>query len=142
MALVLGNLAPMIRAGGGVALIAPSHHVRAETSDPIVNALVERYIGPATLHPGRNPELPNELSLIRSQRFARFTSRCFSVEYERDIPSIIGQVYAMSHSPRSRFGARILEFERELAAKLLEASPSGVFNERIETEVVLAPKLS
>jgi SAM-dependent methyltransferase len=140
--LVLRNLAPMIRAGGGLALIAPSHHVRAETSDPIVNAVVERYIGAARHHPSRNPELPNELSLLRSHAFSRFYSRCFIVEFERDVSSIIGQVYPMSSSPRSRFGSRISDFERELGTALLEANPSGVFKERIETEVVIAAKLS
>jgi hypothetical protein len=85
-----------------------------------------------------HPELKHEPALLRSGYFANFTTREFSIAFERDIPSIIGYIYSMSTSPKSAFGARIAEFERDLAAALRALNPSGIFVERTETEVVLA----
>jgi hypothetical protein len=71
-------------------------------------------------------------------RSSQFTAREFSLEFERDAPSIIGHVYSMSVSPKSAFGNRIGVFERDLREALLRANPSGVFKERLETEVTIA----
>jgi hypothetical protein len=60
------------------------------------------------------------------------------MDFERDVPSIIGHVYSMSVSPRSAFGDRVAMFERDLTKALQLANPSGVFKERLETEVVIA----
>jgi ubiquinone/menaquinone biosynthesis C-methylase UbiE len=120
---VLAQLAPMIRAGGG-----------------IVGAMLARYDVRRESLPRPDPEPANEPALRRSAHFADFHSRVFIIEFERDIASIIGHIYSMSFSPRSKFGDRIADFERDLTAALLAANPSGVFKEKIETEVQIAPK--
>jgi hypothetical protein len=38
------------------------------------------------------------------------------------------------------FGDDAERFEEELSRTLLDVNPSGVFSERVETEVVIAPK--
>ena len=43
---------------------------------------------------------------------------------------------------RNLFGDNAEAFEAELTKALLRLNPAGVFNERIETEVVIAPKIS
>jgi hypothetical protein len=48
---------------------------------------------------------------------------------------------AFAPSPRSAFGDRTAFFERDLTDALLRANPSGVFKERLETEVLIARKM-
>jgi hypothetical protein len=45
----------------------------------------------------------------------------------------------MSTSPKSAFGERVALFECDLTEALLAVNPSGVFRERLETEVLIAP---
>jgi hypothetical protein len=85
-----------------------------------------------------NPELKNEPSLLRSEAFSQFTLREFPLHLERDVSSIIGYVYSISTSPKSAFGDRSGAFELELTDALLQVNPTGVFKERLETEVLLA----
>ena len=54
--------------------------------------------------------------------------------------SIIGCVYSISSSARPLFGEAAEAFEAALSKALFDVSPSGVFHERTETEVTLAPK--
>jgi len=56
----------------------------------------------------------------------------------RRAPSILGHVYSLSTSPKSAFGEHADAFQRELTAALLEANPSGIFRERLESDVVIA----
>ena len=137
---VLANLAPMIREGGGLALIGPSLKLRDESWEPILYPILARYLGPRAPLPRPDPEPANEPALRRSAAFADFHSRFFIIEFERDIASIVGCVYSMSYSPRSTFGDRLTAFETEAEAALLAANPGGVFRERLETEVQVARK--
>lgn len=136
---VLRKLAKMLIPNrGALALINPGKRRPQESWEPYANEIVDRYLGKVGRHPKMNPELKHEPSLLRSGYFADFTSREFSASFQRDISSIIGFIYSTSTSPRSAFGARATQFERDLTAALLALNPSGVFNERTETEVLLA----
>jgi SAM-dependent methyltransferase len=137
--LVFARLSAMIRAGGGLALVAPHPEHRQETWEPIVDALVARYIGHVE-HPQRHRERRHEPALSRSRSFARLESQSFPVAFTRDVGSVLEYVYSLSTSPRSRFGERIADFERDLRAALLTDNPSGVYKEHMETEVVIARK--
>ncbi len=140
---VLRKLAKMLRSDrGALALINPGKRRPQELWEPCANEIVERYIGKIGRHPKMNPELKHEPALLRSGCFANFTTREFAISFERDIASIIAFIYSMSTSPKSAFGKRAEEFERELSAALLALNPSGVFAERTETEVLLAPYMS
>ena len=45
---------------------------------------------------------------------------------------VVSAVFSLSGSAPHLFGDRLAEFERELRALLLEASPAGGFAERVE----------
>lgn len=55
---------------------------------------------------------------------------------ERSTDDIVAWVFSRSESAPHLFGSRLDEMERELRARLLEASPGGVFAERLpDTEI-------
>ena len=139
---VLELLATLIADGGGLALINPGRRRPQETWEPTARTVVERFLGVRPRHPGANPGEPeHEPALLRSRCFHRFTARELPGALTRDIASIIGCVYSTSGARRRLFGDRIGAFEIDLTAALLAASPSGDFHERIETEVLIAPRM-
>jgi hypothetical protein len=138
---VLCHLAPMIASDGGLALINPGRRRPQESWETLADELVVRYLGHRPRHHQTNPEPENEPALLRSGTFSRLTVREFSMEFERDVQSIAGCIYSMSTSPPSAFGDRTTLFERDLTEALLHANPSGVFKERLETEVLMARKV-
>lgn len=135
---VLRQLAPMIAQGGGLALINPGKRRPQESWEPLVCEVIIHFLGTPPRHPQKHPEPEHEPALLRSGGFSRFTAREFAMDFERDVASILGYVYSMSISPKSAFGDRIDAFEKDLTEALLGANPSGVFKERLETEVVIA----
>lgn len=137
---VLRHLGSMVAEGGGVVLINPGKRRPQESWETLANEVVARYLGHRPRHARTNPEPENEPALLRSAAFSQFTAREFALEFERDVPSIVGHVYSTSVSPKSAFGTRADLFERDLTEALLRANPSGVFRERVETEVVIARK--
>ena len=120
-------------------LINPGKRRPQESWEPCAHEIVERYLGKVGRHPKMSPELKHETALLRSTCFSTFTSREFSIAFERDIAAIIGYIYSTSTTPRSAFGTRTADFEQELTAALLSMKPSGIFSEQTETEVLLAP---
>ena len=137
---VLRRLAPMIAAGGGLALISPGRRRPQESWETLADKVVVRYLGPRARHHQMNPEPENEPALLRSRTFSRFTTKEFAMELERDVSAIIGNVYSISTSPKSAFGDRAARFERDLTEALLRSNPSGVFREQLETQVVIVRK--
>jgi len=138
---VLRKLAGLISEGGGLALVNPGKRRPQESWEPHAHRIVETFLGPRTRHPAANPEEPrHEPALLRSPHFSDFTTHEYSSVISRDVPSVIGCVYSMSSSSRPLFGHAASAFEEELSRALLALQPSGVFNEHIETEVLLAPK--
>lgn len=140
---VLGKLATLIEDGGGLALLNPGKRRPQESWEPVADQVVERFLGPRTRHPQSNPQEPeHESALIRSEYFSNFTAREFSSTVTRDLASILGCVYSLSRAARPLFGKKAKAFEAELAETLLKRNPTGVFNERVETEVVIARKVA
>jgi SAM-dependent methyltransferase len=123
---------------GGLVLLNPGKRRPQESWEALVHEVVARYLGNRPRHPKKHVELEHEPALLRSDAFSRFATREFAMDIERDVPSIIGYVYSMSTAPKSAFGERASAFERELSQLLLSVKPSGVFRERVETEVLIA----
>ena len=123
---------------GALVLINPGKRRPQESWEPTVDRLVARYLGARSRHPNMNAEAKHEFALLRSSSFSQFTAREFSIDIERDLPSIVGHVYSLSTSPRSAFGERLGQFERELTQALLAMNACGVFKERVATEVLIA----
>lgn len=112
-----------------------------ESWEPVADQIVAKFIGARARHPKSNPQEPeHEPALVRSEYFSNFTAHEFPSTATRDINSIIGCVYSMSSSTRPLFGDNVKAFEVELTKALLSLNPAGVFNEHVETEVVIAPK--
>lgn len=138
---VLRRLAIVTEDGGGLALVNAGKRRPQESWEPVADQIVAQFLGPRTRHPKSNPQEPeHEPALVRSECFSKFTANEFPGTITRDIDSIIGCVYSMSSSPRPSFGDNAEAFEAELTKALLNLNSSGVFNEQIETEVVIAPK--
>lgn len=138
---VLRRLAILISDGGGLALVNAGKRRPQESWEPVADQIVAQFLGPRTRHPKSNPQEPeHEPALVRSEFFSKFTAHEFPATITRDIDSIIGCVYSMSSSARPSFGDNAEAFESELTKALLNLNSSGIFNEQIETEVVIAPK--
>jgi ubiquinone/menaquinone biosynthesis C-methylase UbiE len=137
---VLRQLARMIAPGGGVVLVSPGRRRPQESWETAADEVLARYLGPRTRHPEMNPDPKDEPALLSSETFSQLEMQEFPIEFERDVPSVLGCIYSMSTSPRSAFGERIASFERDLTAALMSANPAGVFKERVETEVLVARK--
>lgn len=138
--LVLRQLARIIAPGGGLILINPGRRRPQESWEPVVYEVVDRYITHPGRHPSKHPEAAHEPSLLRSSHFSNFSTQEYATLFQRDIASITGYVYSSSTSPRAAFGERVESFERELVDVLLRMNPTGVFQERIETEILVALK--
>ena len=138
---VLALLSERIEDGGGIALFNPGKRRPQESWETTAAAVVTAFLGRRPRDPRANPREPeHEPALLRSTHFAHFESREFASEIVRDVPSILGNVYSSSGAAKSLFGDRIGEFEQALREALLALSPSGVFRERLETDVMIAPK--
>jgi len=139
---VLSRLAKAIEDGGGLAFINPGRRRPQESWEDIAGEIVSRYLGARGRHPGMNVEPKHEPALLRSTHFCRFTTCEFASVVERDIPSIVGCLYSTSGAAKPLFGDSAPAFEADLKAALLRLRPSGRFEERLETEVLLAPRVS
>jgi SAM-dependent methyltransferase len=138
---VLRKLAILIANGGGLALVNPGKRRPQERWEPLADQVVAKFLGPRVRHRGANPqELEHEPALVRSECFFKFTALEFPGAITRDINSIVGCVYSRSNSARRLFGDRAEAFEAELTKTLLNLNPAGIFDEQIETEVIIAPK--
>lgn len=137
---VLRKLSILTEDGGGLAILNPGKRRPQESWEPVAAQVITRFLGKRALHPRANPEREHEPALLRSQSFSVFTSHEFTSEISRDIPSILGYTYSASSSTKAHFGDNLAGFEAALREALLELNPSGLFHERIETEVVVARK--
>jgi hypothetical protein len=138
---VLRKLTFLIEQGGGLALVNPGKRRPQESWEPTASRIIAKFLGPRTRHPKSKPQEPeHEPALRRSECFSKFTTREFLNTITRDIYSIIGCIYSISSSAKSLFGDNAKTFETELSEALLSLNPVGVFNEHIETEVVIVPK--
>lgn len=138
---VLRKVAILIADGGGLALVNPGKRRPQESWEPAAGEIVAKFLGPRTRHPKSNPQEPeHEPALVRSEYFSHFEAHEFPSAIARDINSIIGCVYSISSSARPLFGDNATAFEAELTRALLSLNPAGLFNEQVETEVVIAPR--
>lgn len=138
---VLRKLAILIADGGGLALVNPGKRRPQESWEPVADQTVAKFLGPRPRHPKSNPQEPeHEPALVRSEYFSEFTAHDFPSTIMRDINSIIGCIYSKSNSAKPSFGDNAKTFEAELTNALLSLNPTGIFNEQLETEVIIAPK--
>ncbi len=136
---VLIDLYDKVEDGGGLACIAPGERRPQESWEAAAARVVRRYMGEPVWHPQRNREPRHEPALMRS-RFEITSYREFPLTLVRDIPSIIGCLYSNSSSTRRLLAGRDDAFEADIRAAMLALNPTGVFQETLETGVLIAMK--
>jgi cyclopropane fatty-acyl-phospholipid synthase-like methyltransferase len=136
---VLRDLHPLIEDGGGLALVNPGRRRPQESWETTAEAVIDGYLGPHQRHPQRHAEPKHEPALLRSA-FEITDDVEFSGTVSRDFASIIGHVYSTTRSPAHLFGDRRAAFEADLRAALRTLRPDGLFEERVETGVLIAMK--
>jgi len=139
--LVLRQLAAVVEDRGGLVILDEGRRRPQESWETTALQVVAKYLGRRGRHPMKHPESAHEPSLARSQHFSIFTVREFPFAITRDVASILGWVFSSANAAKPMFGTRLADFEAELAEVLLRLNPSGVFEERIETAVYVAPKI-
>jgi len=139
--LVLRQLADVVEDGGGLVILDEGRRTPQESWETTALRVVAKYLGRRSRHPMKHPESAHEPSLARSRHFSSFTVREFPFAITRDVSSILGWVFSSASATKPMFGTRLANFEVELAEVLLSLNPSGVFVERIETAVYIAPKI-
>jgi SAM-dependent methyltransferase len=139
--LVLRQLADVVEDGGGLAILDEGRRRPQESWEITALQVVAKYLGWRGRHPMKHPESAHEPCLARSRHFSTFTVREFPFAITRDVPSIVGWVFSSANATKPMFGVRLADFEAELAEALLSLNPSGVFEEKIETAVYVAPKI-
>ena len=137
---VLREFHRLLEDEGGIALINPGPRRPQESWEPIAAEVVERYLGRRPRHPQANPDEPHHGPALRRSAFEITDNLEFSSKIRRDIPSVIGAVYSISRSTQRLFGDRLGAFEGDLEAALRRASPEGVFESEIETNVTVVMK--
>lgn len=139
--LVLERLSDIVEDGGGLALINPGKRRPQESWEAVAGAVVRKYLGRRDRHPAASPEPEHEPSLRRSVCFRSFTAVEFPSEITRDLASILGCLYSSTGAAKPLFADRAPAFEADLSEALLRLTPSGVFREPLETEVLIARKM-
>jgi ubiquinone/menaquinone biosynthesis C-methylase UbiE len=136
---VLRDLYGMVEDGGGLALIAPGERRPQESWETEASLVVRRYMGEQPWHPQRNREPRHEPALERS-RFTIASYVEFRSTLTRDVASIIGCLYSNSSSTRRLLDGREAAFEADIREAMLRLNPRGVFDETLETGVLIARK--
>jgi ubiquinone/menaquinone biosynthesis C-methylase UbiE len=138
---VLNVLSGVVEDGGGLALFNPGKRRPQESWETAAATVVARFLGRRPRDPRANPQEPaHEPALLRSTHFFHYEAREFAGEIVRDIASIFGNLYSSSGAAKSLFGGRLGAFEDALHAALIKLNPSGVFHERLETEIMIVRK--
>jgi ubiquinone/menaquinone biosynthesis C-methylase UbiE len=139
---VLRRLPNILEDGGGLALLDEGKRRPQESWEDTAAQVVAKYLGRRSRDPRKHPEMAHEPSLGRSANFSGFTVREFPTEITRDIASVRGCVYSNISAAKPLFGANASAFEANLAQALLRLNPTGVFKERLETAVFIAPRIA
>jgi SAM-dependent methyltransferase len=136
--LVLRGLAQSLMGGGALVIFDEGRGRAPESWETLALRTAARYLGRAGRHPMKHPESAHEPSLLRSGCFCDFTVRAFAFSMRRDVASVLDLVFSSVIATRPMFGDRLPAFEAELTEALLRLDPSGIFEQRIETEVYVA----
>jgi ubiquinone/menaquinone biosynthesis C-methylase UbiE len=135
---VLSRLGDLIEPGGALAIFDEGQRRPQESWERTAAMVAGRFLGRPPRHPGKHPEVAHAPSLQRSAHFSAFTVREFPHQLVRDVASVLGCCYSGVGASRLALGEQADVFEAELADALYALSPSGVFEESLETAVILA----
>jgi SAM-dependent methyltransferase len=138
----LATLDTMIEPGGAVALLgerlldAPENGWRAAWE-----IVARKFTAPrAHRRHWSNPAWERHETVVLRSPFSVVDRVTVSGRRTSSLDDLIGRAYSMSSTSIAFLGERREAFERELRAALLEFSPSGTFDEMVESEALLASR--
>lgn len=138
----LATLDTMIEPGGAIALLGERLLDAPENGWRAAWEIVSRKYATARAHRRHwsNPAWERHETVVLRSPFSVIDRVTVRGRRTSTLDDLIGRAYSMSSTSIAFLGERREAFELELRAALLEFSPSGVFNEIVESEALLASR--
>lgn len=136
---VLADLDRMLPPEGAVVLAGPGREPEELPWEPVVQAVRQafdvewRAAGESYQRSGRH-----HTDVLAESPFRRLSTASFRRTARRDAEAVIGLQLSYSSSTPARLGDRLPAFVEVLGQALADAEPSGVWEEEVVTEVVVA----
>ncbi|MEU8266973.1 class I SAM-dependent methyltransferase [Sphaerisporangium sp. NPDC049002] len=136
---VLADLDALLPPAGAVVLVGPARDPVEPPWEPVAQAVRQSFglewrAGTDCYHRSAR----HHVELLAESPFHDLTSASFHRTARRDAEAVIGLQLSYSYSTPARLGDRLPAFVEALGQALAEAHPSGVWEEEIATEVVVA----
>jgi ubiquinone/menaquinone biosynthesis C-methylase UbiE len=137
---VLADLDTMLPPSGAVALVGPTRDPAEPPWEPAAQAVRQSFglewranNGESFQQSGRH-----HIDVLAESAFGRLSTASFRRTAQRDTEAVIGLQLSYSYSTPARLGDRLPAFVEALGDALAQANPSGVWEEEVATEVVIA----
>ncbi|MEU4574706.1 class I SAM-dependent methyltransferase [Nonomuraea sp. NPDC023979] len=136
---VLAELDVLLPPGGTVMLVGPSRDHPDEPWEPVVRAVRERFgLGEMTARDSFQATGEHHDDVLKRSPFCRLEEAQFAWTLPRDVDAVVGLQLSYSYSSPARLGDRVTRFAAAVREALLEARPSGVWEQRVVTSVLVA----
>jgi SAM-dependent methyltransferase len=138
----LRALDPLIASGGAIVLFDERGHRSAQNAwKPVWDRVVGKYSPQdewsAHLH-RLGPEWERHEVVLARSSFSRLDTLTHRHTRRTTLDEFIGRVYSMSTSSIEKMGEKRAAFEEEFRTEMLALSPSGVFDEFVEANALIA----
>ncbi|NRQ36759.1 methyltransferase domain-containing protein [Nonomuraea sp. NN258] len=136
---VLAELGELLPPDGIVALIGPARDPDFQPWDPLMERLHAEFgLGPMSAGNSFQATGEHHHDVLAVSPFSRLESVTFEQRLTWDVESVIGLQLSYSYSTPARLGDRVPAFVDRAMAALLAENPSGTWEQRVTTEVLLA----
>ncbi|WP_049564939.1 class I SAM-dependent methyltransferase [Nonomuraea sp. SBT364] len=136
---VLAELDALLPPGGAVMLVGPSREDPEEPWEPVVRPVRREFgLGPMTAGDSFQATGEHHDDVLKRSPFSRMEETLFAWTATRDVDAVTGLQLSYSYSSPALLGARAAEFTAAVREALLAARPSGVWEQRIVTSVLVA----
>ncbi len=145
-ALVLEKLYAITEKGGGVAIVtdssSPWRTATQEGWENIRKATIQKYLGQERRAGNSLYKAPAVLfeTQLKESPFGGYDEWLYDHERSWTVDTIIGHLYSTSFASRRLFGDEVEAFEKDLREELLKLEPSGIFNEKVQLQALIAQK--
>ncbi|WP_214320296.1 class I SAM-dependent methyltransferase [Nonomuraea sediminis] len=136
---LLEELDDLLPPGGAVALIGPGRNPEPEPWGEVTQRLRERFgLGELAARGSFQATGLHPHDLLAVSAFPDLDIATFETSLTRDVESVIGLQLSYSFSSPAKLGDRLPAFMVALREALLADNPSGLWVERVVTEVLMA----
>ncbi len=141
---VLADLDTLITPGGGIVIASagPPGTTPLPAWAPVIAQVRTAYLGPVRrAGTGTYPEPEDRFTdTLRRSPFSRVELTSLDQHVTRDLDQLVGLQLSNSYSTPALLGDRLNAFTRDLRRALLDHDPSGLYDEVIRTEVLIATR--